>query len=54
MKFLLVSCIKDVVILGRNTDGTPDHCFIKGIETIRLNQNVICLSSLEDRNLSWD
>ncbi|MES5957484.1 hypothetical protein QCI42_29760 [Bacillus fungorum] len=32
MKFLLVKCIKDVVITGRNSDGTPDHCFIKGKE----------------------
>ncbi|PDZ39458.1 hypothetical protein CON18_14860 [Bacillus cereus] len=32
MKFLLVRCIKDVVIIGRNPDGTPDHCFIKGKE----------------------
>lgn len=32
MKFLLVKCIEDVVITGRNSDGTPDHCFIKGKE----------------------
>lgn len=29
MKFLLIKCIEDVVITGRNSDGTPDHCFIK-------------------------
>ncbi|MGN4418862.1 hypothetical protein ACTFRD_11345 [Bacillus cereus group sp. MYBK249-1] len=32
MKFLLVTCIEDVVITGRNSDGTPDHCFIQGKE----------------------
>ncbi|WP_257151380.1 hypothetical protein [Bacillus anthracis] len=32
MKFLLIKCIKDVIISGRNADGTPDHCFIKGKE----------------------
>lgn len=30
MKFLLVKCIEDIVITGRNSNGTPDHCFIKG------------------------
>lgn len=32
MKFLLIKCIKDIIISGRNEDGTPDHCFVKGKE----------------------
>ncbi|MFE4880709.1 hypothetical protein [Bacillus mycoides] len=32
MKYLSIKCIQDVIISGRNTDGTPDHCFIKGKE----------------------
>ncbi|OOR14185.1 hypothetical protein BW897_03920 [Bacillus cereus] len=32
MKFLLIKCIQDVIISGRNAYGTPDHCFIKGKE----------------------
>ncbi|WP_223262130.1 hypothetical protein [Bacillus wiedmannii] len=32
MQFLLIKCIKDVIISGRNEDGAPDHCFIKGKE----------------------
>ena len=32
MKFLLIKCIKDINISGRNEDGTPDHCFAKGKE----------------------
>jgi hypothetical protein len=29
MKFLLIKCIKDIIISGRNEDGTSDHCFVK-------------------------
>ncbi|HHQ1468753.1 TPA: hypothetical protein QCU25_001229 [Bacillus anthracis] len=29
MKFLLIKCIKDINISGRNEDGTPDHCFVE-------------------------
>ncbi|MEW9578123.1 hypothetical protein U9K47_22690 [Bacillus toyonensis] len=32
MKFLLIKCTQDVIISGRNVDGTPDRCFIKGKE----------------------
>ncbi|MDA1861183.1 hypothetical protein PDK22_26205 [Bacillus cereus group sp. BY122LC] len=32
MQFLLIKCITDVIISGRNEDGAPDHCFIKGKE----------------------
>lgn len=32
MKFLLIKCIKDINISGRNEDGTSDHCFSKGKE----------------------
>lgn len=30
MKLALMKCIEDVIITGRNEDGSADHCFIGG------------------------
>ncbi|WP_255287670.1 hypothetical protein [Bacillus thuringiensis] len=32
MKFLLIKCIKEIIINGGNEDGTSYHCFVKGKE----------------------
>lgn len=30
MKIAELHCIKDIIIYGRNEDGSPDHCYVAG------------------------